>query len=484
MKRLTVIICIAIACGSGCGTDGGAAVTRDGGVADGGAVSDAGSTMDAGEPGDAGWREPFPPAVCGAPSYRWLDPATMGKVVKYEPVPEYSLDKKSINDLLAQQGFGTVEAKYGIKLYRYRYETQDRGKKIEATAMLSIPDLLGAEQTSPYALWLHGTSGWSDKCAASRLIEWILAAGLVASQGYIGVAPDYIGMSGMGDPSTEKNPYMIGEPTAIASWDAVRAAESMLKRVKSGITPDNRVVVWGASQGGHATLFTERYAPHYAPEYQVVGALALIPPSNLVEDLISVFNDYNDGLYFRAAFTTALVRWYGYEGRLAEVFNAGPPHDFTKLIPEAMETTCTITLGDWGVTRASDVYTQAFVDAFIARDWAALDPWHCLFAENSIDLSSVPRTSSTPFYWVIGENDDLVRAPVARQMFDTLCGAGYSMEFLECAGAGHTEAGTSSMKEQLDWAAARLAGTPLSRPCEKSAPICCSGATNAGCKGQ
>ena len=49
-------------------------------------------------------------------------------------------------------------------------------------------------------------------------------------------------MTGLGDPSTVKHPYMIGEPTAIAAWDAARAAGSMLKRVKSGITPDNRVV--------------------------------------------------------------------------------------------------------------------------------------------------------------------------------------------------------------------------------------------------
>ena len=122
------------------------------------------------------------------------------------------------------------------------------------------------------------------------------------------------------------------------------------------------------------------------------------------------------------------------------------------------------------------------MDGFVARDWAALDPWHCLAAENSIDLTSVARKTATPFYWVIGEADDLVRAPVARGMFDTLCGAGYSMDFLECKGAGHTETGTSSMKEQMAWVTDRLAGKPPENPCVKAEPVCCSGATNDACK--
>ena len=146
-----------------------------------------------------------------------------------------------------------------------------------------------------------------------------------------------------------------------------------------------------------------------------------------------------------------------------------------------MEAGCDFSLDTWGVTKTIDVFTQNFYDHFTTRDWAAVEPWHCLCAENSIDLTSVPRKSDAPFFWVSGDVDDLVREPGSRHNFDTLCAAGYRMDFLECKGAGHTEAGMWSMSEQVAWATDRFAGKPLTNPCVQAPPVCCSGATNADC---
>ncbi|MBI5528748.1 MAG: alpha/beta fold hydrolase [Deltaproteobacteria bacterium] len=461
------------------------AATDGAGPDDAGAASDTGTdsgpVQDDAGPGDAGWTQPFEPARCGAPAYAWLDPETMGTVLESVAVPEFSLDRESINDLAAQQGFVGIEAKYGIKLHRYRYETQDRGQKVEATALLSIPDLEGGEATLPYVLWLHGTSGWSDRCAASRLLEWIMAAGLMGSQGWIGVAPDYIGLNGLGEPSTVKHPYMVGEATALASWDAVRAAETVLKRVRSGITPDNRVVVWGGSQGGHATLFAERYAPHYAPGYEVVAALALVPPSNLLEDIIVGLGNFSGGLSYRTAFTTSFARWYGCADRLSEALQSVPPNDFANTIPETMDNECVLDLSEYNVTKTSDVFTQPFIDAFLGRNWAGFEHWQCMFVENSIELTSVPRKSATPVLWVLAENDELVSTPLERQMYSDLCAAGYSMNHLECKGAGHSDGPMGSLKEQIAWVGDRFAKKPLENPCAVTEPVCCSGAKNEAC---
>jgi hypothetical protein len=149
-----------------------------------------------------------------------------------------------------------------------------------------------------------------------------------------------------------------------------------------------------------------------------------------------------------------------------------------------MGSSCSFGLDQYGVSKTTDLFTTAFVEKFTAHAWDGLAPWYCLYAENSIDLTSVTRKTGTPFYWVVGEKDELVDAAGARQMFDTLCTAGYAMDFLECKGAGHSEAGLSSMKEQIAWVRDRFDGKPLTNPCVKSDPVCCSGATNADCPGQ
>jgi pimeloyl-ACP methyl ester carboxylesterase len=60
--------------------------------------------------------------------------------------------------------------------------------------------------------------------------------------------------------------------------DAIRAARRL-----DGVTmADDRTVVWGHSQGGHAALWTASLADDYAPDAGVVGVAALAPASDLV----------------------------------------------------------------------------------------------------------------------------------------------------------------------------------------------------------
>ena len=55
-------------------------------------------------------------------------------------------------------------------------------------------------------------------------------------------------------------------------------------------------------------------------------------------------------------------------------------------------------------------------------------------------------------FFILGEEDKIVASEVERQTFETLCGQGYKMEFMECAGKGHTDAALYSFSLQLDWA--------------------------------
>jgi pimeloyl-ACP methyl ester carboxylesterase len=89
--------------------------------------------------------------------------------------------------------------------------------------------------------------------------------------GWVVVATDY-SFAEKGGP----HPYMIGEGEARAALDSVRAARQM-----SELTLDQRMVVWGYSQGGHAALWTGIVGPRYAQDLEILGVAAIAPAANI-----------------------------------------------------------------------------------------------------------------------------------------------------------------------------------------------------------
>ena len=150
-----------------------------------------------------------------------------------------------------------MEYKYDVRVFRIRYTTQDRGKATEATGFVALPKVPEelSELRVDLLIYLHGTAGFSDGCAPSASILDPIAGAALASFGHVVVAPDYLGMNGNGPPSTQLHPYVIAEPTAIASLDAARAARELLVAVdQPGLLARPDVLVLGGSQGGHAAL--------------------------------------------------------------------------------------------------------------------------------------------------------------------------------------------------------------------------------------
>ena len=191
---------------------------------------------------------------------------------------------------------------------------------------------------APHAEWvllvLHGTSGFNDTCAPTLGMTTgdyegfdsdlgILMA-LYASFGFVTVFPDYIGLKSLGGPTGFMHPYLVAEPTAIASLDAVRAASKLLATTG---TSTGDVVVLGGSQGGHAAAFVNRYAPHYAPEMTIRGSVWDVPPTDMMEQTRAAWGDtWVNASDNAIAFFTAAQTWYGSApGGLSEIFL--PPYD-------------------------------------------------------------------------------------------------------------------------------------------------------------
>ena len=128
------------------------------------------------------------------------------------------------------------------------------------------------------------------------------------------------------------------QPTAIASLDAVRAAQRRFTRSDAPLCAGARFATVGGSQGGHAALWVDRLAAHYAAELTHVGAVATVPPADLLAEELRALRSTVPASANTAAFYATSSACYDARARLAEVFAA--PFDQTK---SAAPTGCSAT---------------------------------------------------------------------------------------------------------------------------------------------
>ena len=434
------------------------------------APSDASATIDAALPapdaGRFGSTLALAPARCGAAPYRWLDSPELGRVLEQERL--YSFDRALLllqlyelerNDAISLHHL----PEYGARLYRVRYQTQDQGQLVDATGLIAVPDDDGATSW-PVFVMLHGTCGFNDDCSPSRQLGIdqpnfgnAVLLSLFASLGYVVVAPDYLGLKSSGERSTRIHPYLVAEPTALASIDAVRAAQRLLTEQLGSSLALGDLVVVGGSQGGHAAAFFTRYAPHYAPELHIAGSVLGIPPTDLRGQSTLALSAPMAASANTAAFVMGASEWYrSAAGGLSEALAA--PYD-TTLVPYLLTHCDGDTLDS--ITTLEQLYTPQLLSASQQPDWANFEPWRCYADENTLGLSTVPRLDDTPLLMVLAQNDTLVDPAVERASFTRLCEQGYRVAFLECADTKHTQGFFFSLDDQLDFVAARLASEPM-----------------------
>lgn len=414
------------------------------------------------------------PQQCAQPAYKWLDSQSLGDIASLGSTDTISAAASQVLLLAAKvQPPGEL---HEVAVEQLAYMTQDRGKLLTATALLAYPSDGNKGSATDVLLVLHGTSGFNDKCAPSSDPDTRGLVAALASLGYVVVAPDYIGLRGVGVPTGYLHPYLVGQATAIASLDAVRAAAKRLAMSGTPACAGTRFATVGGSQGGHATLWVDRLAPYYAPELTHVGAVATVPPADLLSEGVRALRSAVPATSNLAAFFGASSGWYGLQDRLSEIFV--PPLD--KDLPAALQASCdpSSTLSGKGL---SDIFQKKLLDAAaVDGGVAGFGPWGCLAVENGLTTTSIPRVpGASPGYgilYVLGESDTLVNPPIERTSFDTLCTAGMPLQYLECAGAGHVQATQWALPEIVDFLRDRYAGKPLdpATRCKRAAAVHCS----------
>jgi len=322
----------------------------------------------------------------------------------------------------------------GYKGYRILYRTTGLdGAAVAATGAVMFPAAPPSAGHNDIVAWAHPTTGIAERCAPTLLSD---TAGRVqgidelTDNGYVIVAPDYIGLGSEGPP----HPYLIGAAAAYSVLDSVRAVQTLKDAHAS-----NRFVVWGHSQGGHAALFTGALAHSYAPELQILGVAAAAPAT----DLVTLFGDDKDKE--KGLIAMALASWARVFGlKIEDFIEASAIPQFKRVAGDCIET-------------LDDLFTEDADEKKLPKNYFKADPLKDaavlrIMTENS--AGGLP--AGLPVFLSQGTADDVVNPSVTRRYMGELCKAGSAVKLVVLSGGGHVFAARDSAVQAVQWMSDRF----------------------------
>lgn len=171
-----------------------------------------------------------------------------------------------------------VEVRYVL------YMTRDAaGLPATASAGVLVPKGTAAACTGerPVLLYAHGTTTTKsfNMADVQKNGEASLVMAMYAAQGFIVVAPNYLGYDRS---SLSYHPYLNAESQAIDMVDGLRAAKANLM-ADSSTKPSSKLFISGYSQGGHVSMATHKIIERdYSSEFTVTASGSMSGPYNLV----------------------------------------------------------------------------------------------------------------------------------------------------------------------------------------------------------
>ncbi len=157
------------------------------------------------------------------------------------------------------QALGTADVRiqnvnpvYAVNSYRLEYLTSDaQGQPILASGLVSVP-VKAQGAASPVLSYQHGTMFQNAEAPSNHAVPSEISV-ILASLGYIVVAPDFVGYgTSVGTP----HPYLLAAPSAAVTVDFLTAASTW--RRKAGVSDNAQLFMTGYSEGAYVTMAAHR----------------------------------------------------------------------------------------------------------------------------------------------------------------------------------------------------------------------------------
>jgi hypothetical protein len=149
----------------------------------------------------------------------------------------------------------------GVDFYYLKYWTvggSNETAQVSGALMMPTGDAPQCSGARPIVLYAHGTQvdkamNIADPTNPNNQ-EGVLIAATFAAQGYIVVAPNYVGY----DVSSNLHPFLNADAQSKDMIDALTAARTALGQLGGGATDGGKLFIVGNSQGGYVAMATQR----------------------------------------------------------------------------------------------------------------------------------------------------------------------------------------------------------------------------------
>ena len=337
----------------------------------------------------------------------------------------------------------------GARAWRILYTTTRADGDPALASAIVLLSLRAPNTPRPVVAWTHGTTGVDSGCAPSLLdapFANVPALHPLIEEGWLYVATDYVGLGTDGP-----HPYLIGEGEGRSALDAVRAVAQF-----SEVLADQRVVVWGHSQGGHAALWTAALAPTYAPDVKLAGVAAAAPATDLPALLAAA-----QGSTVGKIMSSFVIR--AYSETYPEVSFTAYVRPLANLLVRDMASRCLA-----GRKALFSVLEAAILPSSIF----GADP--TAGALGARLAANVPNARlDIPQLIAQGEDDELVLHDVQARFVRRKCEDGQNVDFRTYPGRDHLSVvapDSPFIAKLVAWTRQRFAGEPRCPNCHSSGP--------------
>jgi pimeloyl-ACP methyl ester carboxylesterase len=350
--------------------------------------------------------------------------------------------------LLRSEGFSRGVPS-GARAWRILYTTTRADGDPALASAIVLLSLRAPKTPRPVVAWTHGTTGVDRGCAPSLLDDPfanVPALRQLIEEGWLYVATDYVGLGTDGP-----HPYLIGEGEGRSALDAVRAVAQF-----SEVLADQRVVVWGHSQGGHAALWTAALAPTYAPDVKLAGVAAAAPATDLPALLAAA-----QGSIVGKIMSSFVIR--AYSETYPEVSFNAYVRPLANLLVRDMASRC---------LAGRKALFSVLEAAMLPNSIFGADPTAgALGARLS---ANVPNARlDIPQLIAQGQDDELVLHVVQARFVRRRCEDGQNVDFRTYPGRDHLSVvapDSPFIAKLVAWTRQRFAGAPQESNCQSSGP--------------
>jgi acetyl esterase/lipase len=300
----------------------------------------------------------------------------------------------------------------GARAYRVMYLSTDMNGEPIAVSGTVVAPAEASDAPHPVIAWAHGTTGIFPECGVSHTHDPYQQTPIIdrmIKEGFVVAITDYPGLSTPGI-----HPYLVGPVEAASVLDAVRAARNL------DVNAGDRFVVWGASQGGHAALWTGQLAPDYAPELTLLGVAASAPATDLPRIIESKLDDKAGGIFLGYVFRSWSALYPG--ASLDTIIKPETRQQFEKMVKPCFTTPVAF-------LAVGDILPPS---QYLSVDILKTEPWKTLFEQNT------PRGAiKVPILIAHGTADPLIPIDLSEKEAARRCAEGEDVQFARYPGSVH-----------------------------------------------